>query len=90
MASKRFGLALAALTLLAGCSNKAREQATADSLAQVEIQARRDSLRKVKATRDSLAVVTYAQEIDGIQIGLLNIIKRGGFLPVCVIANWSK
>jgi hypothetical protein len=70
VASKRFGLALAALTLLAGCSNKAREQATADSLAQVEIQARRDSLRKVKATRDSLAVVTYAACTDSVSKAL--------------------
>lgn len=67
MASNRFGLALAALTLLAGCSNKAREQATADSLAQVQqLQARRDSIRKAKATRDSLAVVTYAACTDSV------------------------
>jgi hypothetical protein len=64
VASKRYGLALAALTLLAGCSNKAKEQATADSLAAVMQTARRDSLRKVKATRDSIAVVTYAACTD--------------------------
>jgi hypothetical protein len=37
-----------------------------------------------------LAFVNYAEKIDGIQIGAINIIKEGGFLPVCVIANWSK
>jgi hypothetical protein len=37
-----------------------------------------------------LAFVNYAQTIDGLQIGAINIIKKGGFLPVCIIANWSK
>jgi len=70
VASKRYGLALAALTLLAGCSNKAKEQATADSLAQVQLAARRDSLKKVKATRDSIAVVTYAACTDSVSKAL--------------------
>lgn len=66
MASKRLGLALAALTLVMGCSNAAKEQATADSLAQVQLLAKRDSTRKAKATRDSLAVVTYAACTDSV------------------------
>jgi hypothetical protein len=37
-----------------------------------------------------LAIVNYARKIDGVQIGAINIIKEGGFLPVMVIANWSK
>ena len=37
-----------------------------------------------------LAFVNYAEKIQGLQIGAINIIKEGGFLPVCIIANWSK
>ena len=37
-----------------------------------------------------LAVVNYARKLDGVQIGVLNIIKEGGFFPVMVIANWTK
>jgi hypothetical protein len=37
-----------------------------------------------------VALVNYARKLDGLQIGGINIIKEGGFLPVCIIANWSK
>jgi len=37
-----------------------------------------------------LALINYAEEMHGLQIGAINIIKKGGFLPVMVIANWSK
>ena len=37
-----------------------------------------------------LAVVNYAESIKGVQIGAINIIKKGGFLPVMIIANWGK
>jgi hypothetical protein len=37
-----------------------------------------------------LALINYAEKIDGFQIGAINIIKEGGFLPVMIIANWSK
>jgi hypothetical protein len=37
-----------------------------------------------------LAVINYAEEMDGLQIGAINIIKKGGFLPVMIIANWGK
>jgi len=37
-----------------------------------------------------LAFVNYAEKLQGLQIGAINIIKEGGFLPVMVIANWSK
>ena len=36
-----------------------------------------------------LAVVNYAVELHGIQIGLLNIIKNGGMLPVFPFFNFS-
>ena len=37
-----------------------------------------------------LALINYAEEMNGLQIGAINIIKKGGFLPVMVIANWGK
>ena len=37
-----------------------------------------------------LAFVNYAQKLQGLQVGAINIIKEGGFLPVMIIANWSK
>jgi hypothetical protein len=36
-----------------------------------------------------LAVVNYAATMNGIQVGLINIIKEGGFLPVFPIFNFS-
>lgn len=66
MASNRLGLVLAAaLVLLTGaCKDAAKEQATADSIANVQLMARRDSAKKAKATRDSIAVVKYAACTD--------------------------
>lgn len=37
-----------------------------------------------------LALINYAGTIKGVQIGAINIISKGGFLPVCIIANWGK
>ena len=71
MASKRIGWALAALTLLGGCGSAAKRQATQDSLAQVELQARRDSLQKVKAARDSVARIAYAACTDSVRKALM-------------------
>ena len=71
MASKRIGWALAALTLLAGCGSAAKRQATQDSLAQVELQARRDSLQKVKAARDSVARIAYTACTDSVRKALM-------------------
>lgn len=71
MASKRIGWALAALTLLGGCGSAAKRQATQDSLAQVELQARRDSLQKVKAARDAVARITYAACTDSVRKALM-------------------
>jgi hypothetical protein len=36
-----------------------------------------------------LAVFNYAATMNGIQVGLINIIKEGGFLPVFPIFNFS-
>lgn len=71
MASKRIGWALAALTLLGGCGSAAKRQATQDSLAQVELQARRDSLQKVKAARDSVARIAYTACTDSVRKALM-------------------
>ncbi len=71
MASKRIGWALAALTLLGGCGSAAKRQATQDSLAQVELQARRDSLQTVKAARDSVARISYAACTDSVRKALM-------------------
>ena len=37
-----------------------------------------------------LAFINYAEEMHGLQVGAINIIKKGGFLPVMIIANWGK
>jgi hypothetical protein len=71
VASKRIGWALAALTLLAGCGSAAKRQATQDSLAQVELQARRDSLQKVKSARDAVARIAYAACTDSVRKALM-------------------
>ncbi len=36
-----------------------------------------------------LAIVNYAETIKGLQLGLINIIGKGGFLPVFVIFNFD-
>ena len=37
-----------------------------------------------------LGFINYADRVDkGIQIGLINIIKQGGVLPVLPVVNWS-
>lgn len=36
-----------------------------------------------------LAIVNYAESMNGVQIGLINIIKKGGFMPWFPIANWG-
>jgi hypothetical protein len=36
------------------------------------------------------AIINYAEEMHGLQVGGINIIKKGGFLPVMIIANWGK
>jgi hypothetical protein len=62
VASNRPGLIFAAALILVtgACKDAAKEQATLDSIANVQLMARRDSAKKAKATRDSLAVVKYA------------------------------
>jgi hypothetical protein len=37
-----------------------------------------------------LAILNYAESLQGVQIGLLNIAKTGGTFPAMVIANWKK
>jgi hypothetical protein len=37
-----------------------------------------------------LALLNYAEQMKGVQIGVINIIKTGGMFPVMVIANWGK
>ena len=36
-----------------------------------------------------IAIVNYAESMNGVQIGLINIIKKGGFMPWFPIANWG-
>ena len=36
-----------------------------------------------------IAVVNYAATLHGLQLGLINIIGKGGFLPVFPIFNFS-
>ena len=36
-----------------------------------------------------LGIVNYASSMNGLQIGLINIIKTGGAFPVFPIVNWS-
>ena len=82
MASKRIGWALAVLTLLGGCGSAAKRQATQDSLAQVELQARRDSLQKVKSARESVARIRYAACTDSVRKALMKTPAGRGKLRV--------
>ena len=36
-----------------------------------------------------LGFVNYAERANGVQVGLINIIKEGGMFPFMVIANWG-
>jgi hypothetical protein len=36
-----------------------------------------------------LSFVNYARTLNGVQIGLVNIIKEGGAFPIFPIVNWS-
>ncbi|MCK5087751.1 MAG: hypothetical protein KAQ90_09535 [Melioribacteraceae bacterium] len=36
-----------------------------------------------------IAIVNYAETMNGIQLGLINIIKKGGFMPWFPIVNWA-
>lgn len=36
-----------------------------------------------------IALVNYAQRLHGVQLGLVNIIREGGVLPVMPLVNWS-
>ena len=37
-----------------------------------------------------IAFLNYAERMQGVQVGVLNIIKEGGAFPFMVIANWGK
>ena len=90
MASKRLGWALAALTLLGGCGGAAKRQATADSLAQVALEARRDSLKKVKEARDSVARIRYAACTDSVRKALMKTPAGRRTLRVVVPAGQPR
>ena len=36
------------------------------------------------------AIVNYTESLNGLQIGLINIIKKGGFMPWFPIVNWGS
>ena len=36
-----------------------------------------------------IAIVNYAETMNGIQLGLINFIKSGGFMPWFPIVNWA-
>jgi len=36
-----------------------------------------------------LGLINYARSAYGLQIGLINIIKQGGILPVFPVINWT-
>lgn len=67
MASDRFRWSVLALALIVGACNRGPSQAELDSIANAELEARRDSLRKVRATRDSIALVTYTTCVDSLR-----------------------
>jgi hypothetical protein len=90
VASKRLGWALAALTLLGGCGGAAKRQATQDSLAQVALEARRDSLKKVKETRDSVARIRYAACTDSVRKALMKTPAGRRTLRVVVPAGQPR
>lgn len=70
MASNRLGWILAAL-VVAGACKRGPSQAQLDSIANADLQARRDSLAKVKAHRDSLEVARYTTCADSVRKSLV-------------------
>ncbi|MEP6744532.1 MAG: hypothetical protein ABJB33_03470 [Gemmatimonadota bacterium] len=90
MANNRLGWALALLTLTAGCGSAAKRQATQDSLAQVELQARRDSLKQVKAGRDSVARIRYAACADSVRKALMRTPAGRAKLRVRVVEGQPR
>jgi len=90
VASKRLGWALAALTLLGGCGGAAKRQATEDSLAQVALEARRDSLKKVKEARDSVARIAYAACTDSVRKQLMKTAAGRRRLQVVIPAGQPR
>ena len=42
-----------------------------------------------KFTGLQFSLVNYAEEMNGIQLGLINIIQKGGFLPWFILFNFS-
>lgn len=36
-----------------------------------------------------IGFVNYTRTLKGLQIGLVNIIRQGGMMPVFPIVNWS-
>ena len=70
MASNRLGWVLAVLACTGACS-RGPSQAQQDSIAQADLVARRDSLAKVKAKRDSLEAMHYTTCVDSVRRALL-------------------
>lgn len=84
MASNRLGWVLAALVLTAACK-RGPSQAQLDSVAQADLLARRDSLAKVKAKRDSVEVAHYSACTDSVRRALVKTVagrrKLGVHIP---------
>ena len=70
MASNRLGWVLAALVLTGACK-RGPSQAQLDSIQQADLLARRDSIAKAKAKRDSLEVAHYTTCTDSVRRALM-------------------
>ena len=70
MASNRLGWVLAALVLTGACK-RGPSQAQLDSIQQADLLARRDSIAKAKAKRDSLEVAHYTACTDSVRRALM-------------------
>jgi hypothetical protein len=90
VASDRFRWSILALALIVGGCNRGPSQAELDSIANVELEARRDSLRKVRATRDSIALATYTNCVDSLRRTLMRTPAGRRTLNVRVPAGQAR
>lgn len=90
MASDRFRWSVLALALVVGACNRGPSQAELDSIARVENRARLDSIRKDRATRDSIALVTYTTCVDSLRRALMRTPAGRRTLNVRVPAGQAR
>ena len=85
------GLQWGASTTPKGHSAASRSRPSTSTRARRRVSSGARSTTPSTAGGLQLAVVKLRRrEIQGVQIGVLNIIKEGGMFPLMIIANWNR